>query len=165
MFDIVTSHNGYQADTTRSFYLGETVPATVQKAHTFCVDILHRIEERMRPGAVCSEIYREVAAIVEQRGAPEGFMGYGDNKVKFFGHGVGLDLDELPVIADRVDMKLKAGMIVAVEPKAFLPGVGPVGVENTYLVAEEGAESLCPLPLELRPIAPTAGKPSAPKRS
>ncbi len=149
MFDIVTSHNGYQADTTRSFYLGRKIPDKARDAHAFCVDMLHQIETRMKPGAVCSEIYREVAEIVERRGAPDGFMGYGDNRVKFFGHGVGLDLDELPVIAERIDMKLKAGMVVAVEPKAFLPEVGPVGVENTYVITETGCESVCPLDLNL----------------
>ena len=51
-------------------------------------------------------------------------------------------------------MTLKAGMIVAVEPKAFLPGVGPVGVENTYVMTDEGCESLCPLNLGLLPVAP-----------
>jgi Xaa-Pro aminopeptidase len=152
MFDIVTSYNGYQADTTRSFYLGEPIPDNVLAAHDFCIDVLREIERRMVPGAVCSEVYREVQAIVDEREAPDGFMGFGDNRVKFFGHGVGLDLDELPVLADRIDMTLKEGMIVAVEPKAFLRGVGPVGIENTYLVTSNGCESLCPLDLALAPI-------------
>ena len=153
MFDIVTSYNGYQADTTRTFYLGRSIPDNVLRAHDFCVDVLREIEQRMVPGAVCSEIYREVSAIVEGLDAPDGFMGFGDNRVKFFGHGVGLDLDELPVLADRIDMTLKEGMIVAVEPKAFLPGVGPVGVENTYVMTSTGCESLCPLDLSLLAVA------------
>jgi len=153
MFDIVTSYNGYQADTTRSFYLGDSIPAEIAAAHDFCVDVLREIEQRMKPGAVCSEIYREVRALVETRGEPEGFMGFGDNRIKFFGHGVGLDLDEMPVIADRIDVTLKSGMILAVEPKAFLPGCGPVGVENTYVITEDGCESLCPLDLALKPVS------------
>ncbi|MEE8411685.1 MAG: M24 family metallopeptidase, partial [Acidobacteriota bacterium] len=154
MFDIVTSYNGYQADTTRSFYLGESIPVDVAAAHDFCVDVLHEIEQRMKPGAVCSEIYREIRSLVEQRGEPEGFMGFRDNRVKFFGHGVGLDLDEMPVIADRIHVTLQPGMILAVEPKAFLPGHGPVGVENTYVITDDGCESFCPLDLSLRPIHP-----------
>ena len=154
MFDIVTSYNGYQADTTRSFYLGASIPADVAAAHDFCVDVLREIEQRMKPGAVCSEIYREIRSLVEQRGEPEGFMGFGDNRVKFFGHGVGLDLDEMPVIADRIHVTLEPGLILAVEPKAFLPGHGPVGVENTYVITDDGCESFCPLDLSLRPIDP-----------
>lgn len=153
MFDIVTSYNGYQADNTRSFFMGETAPDELVEAHQFCVDVLQQIESRMRPGAICSEIFREVRGWVEERGEPVGFMGYGDNRVKFFGHGVGLDLDEMPVIADRIDVALEPGMILAVEPKAFLPGIGPAGVENTYVINADGCESFCPLPLELITVA------------
>ncbi len=153
MFDIVTSYNGYQADTTRSFYLGDSVPAPIAEAHDFCVDVLHEVERRMKPGAICSEIYREVRAYAEGCGEPDGFMGFGDNRVKFYGHGVGLDLDEMPVLADRIDVALKEGMILAVEPKAFLAGSGPVGVENTYVITADGCESFCPLDLGLKPVA------------
>jgi len=153
MFDIVTSYNGYQADTTRSFYLGDSIPAEVAAAHDYCVDVLREIEQRMKPGSVCSEIYRDVRSLVEQRGEPEGFMGFGDNRIKFFGHGVGLDLDEMPVIADRIHVTLEPGMILAVEPKAFLPGHGPVGVENTYVITGDGCESFCPLELSLKPVS------------
>ena len=149
MFDIVTSYNGYQADTTRSFYLGETIPDEVRAAHDFCVDVLREIETRMKPGVDCATIFNEVDALARERGLPTGFMGYGDNRVKFFGHGVGLDLDELPVIADRIKIALEPGMILAVEPKAFLPGHGPVGVENTYRITDDGCEAFCTLPLEL----------------
>ena len=153
MFDIVTSYNGYQADTTRSFYLGDSIPPGIAAAHEFCLDVLYEIEQRMKPGALCSEIYREVRSLVEERGEPEGFMGLGDNRVKFYGHGVGLDLDEMPVLADRIDVTLKQGMILAVEPKAFLTGSGPVGVENTYVITDDGCESLCPLDLDLKPVS------------
>ena len=81
----------------------------------------------------------------EEIGEPEGFMGYAENRVRFFGHGVGLELDELPVLADRIEIDLVPGMVIAVEPKAFLEDVGPVGVENTYIVTENGYENLCPI--------------------
>ena len=71
-------------------------------------------------------------------------MGFGENRVKFLGHGVGLELDEMPVLADRIDVTVEAGMILAVEPKAFLEGIGPVGLENTYVVTDSGSKSLCP---------------------
>ena len=89
---------------------------------------------------------------VYYRGEPDGFMGFADNRVKFYGHGVGLDLDEMPVLADRIDVALKEGMILAVEPKAFLAGSGPVGVENTYVITADGCESFCPLELGLKPV-------------
>jgi Xaa-Pro dipeptidase len=164
MIDMVTWWNGYHADHTRTFFVGAragggpgtgggrggaTVPREAADAHRFCLEALDAIVERLRPGARTDEIYRAVRAWVDGRGEPAGFMGHGENRVKFFGHGVGLELDEFPIIADRIEVELAAGMAIAVEPKAFLPGVGPVGIENTYVVTAHGAESLCAAPLEL----------------
>jgi Xaa-Pro aminopeptidase len=143
MLDIVTAHNGYHADDTRTFFLGETVPEAASRAHDFCRAVLARIEERLEPGARCGEIYRDIRRWAERRGEPQGFMGFGENRVKFFGHGVGLELDELPVLAERMDDELRPGMVLAVEPKAFLDPTGHVGLETTYVVTETGCDSLC----------------------
>jgi Xaa-Pro aminopeptidase len=152
MLDIVTSYNGYHADTTRTFFLGQTPPSEVLAAHDFCRGVLGDIEARLRPGGVCSTIYRDVLSGVAERGEPRGFMGFGENRVRFLGHGVGLELDEMPVLADRIDVTLEPGMVLAVEPKAFLEGIGPVGVENTYVVTASACEALCPTDLALRPV-------------
>ncbi len=152
MLDIVTSHNGYHADTTRTFFIGADPPLEVDVAHGFCIEVLRKIEERLKPGAVCSEIYREIAEITREAGEPPGFMGFGENRVRFFGHGVGLELDELPVLADRIDIALEPGMVLAVEPKAFLDPHGPVGVENTVVITGDGFRNLCPFDEALRPV-------------
>jgi len=149
MLDIVTSHNGYHADTTRTFFTGGTIPDEAYRAHEFCRDVLRAIEERLRPGAVCSEIYREVRDLASTRGEPEGFMGFGENRVRFLGHGVGLELDEMPVLAEKIDVSLEPGSVLAVEPKAFVRSVGPVGVENTYVVGRTGCQALCDTPDEI----------------
>ena len=143
MLDIVTSYNGYHADTTRTFIVGDDLPDTGRRAHDFCREMLRRIEELLRPGASCADVYRVVTRLAEEKGEPQGFMGFGENRVKFLGHGVGLELDELPVLAEKVDTRLVPGMVLAVEPKAFLERVGPVGVENTYVIGEDGPVSLC----------------------
>jgi Xaa-Pro aminopeptidase len=153
LVDIVTSYNGYHADHTRAYYLGQDIPQKAATAHRFCLDVLQRIEEQLRPGASCATIYTETNAWAEKRGMPQGFMGYGENRVKFFGHGIGTELDEFPILAAKVDLELLPGMVVAVEPKAFLDGIGPVGVENTYVITADGCESLCTVPYEIRTIA------------
>jgi Xaa-Pro dipeptidase len=143
MLDLVTTHNGYHADTTRTFFLGDDPPDGVRRAHDFCREVSRWIGERMRPGKVCSDVFLEVRALIDARGEPQGFMGFDENRVRFFGHGVGLELDELPVLAKRIDLPIEPGMVVAVEPKAFLEGSGPVGIENTMVVTDEGCERLC----------------------
>jgi Xaa-Pro dipeptidase len=143
MLDMVFAYNGYHTDNARTFFVGAALPERARAAHQMCLDTLAYLEARLRPGTNCAELFRETQAWVEQQGEPEGFMGFGDNRVKFFGHGVGLELDEFPILADRVDLDLAAGMVVAVEPKAFLAGIGPVGLENTYVIGADGCESLC----------------------
>ena len=71
-------------------------------------------------------------------------MGFGSNQVLFLGHGIGLVIDEFPVIAGRVESPLQENMIIAVEPKKGIAGIGLVGVENTFLVTERGGEKLTP---------------------
>ena len=150
--DMVTLYNGYHADHSRTYYLGKEVPDKIKEAHAFCIEVLTLLEKRLRPGEECAKIFCEVQSWVEKHKVPEGFMGYGENRVRFFGHGVGLELDEFPVIADRIDQKLRPGMVLAIEPKAFLKGVGPVGVENTYLVTETGCRSLCEAELDIQAV-------------
>jgi Xaa-Pro aminopeptidase len=76
-------------------------------------------------------------------------MGVGEEKVRFLGHGVGLELDDLPVLAAGVDVPLQPGMTVAVEPKVFFPGRGGVGIEDTYLITDTGFEKLTLSPAEI----------------
>jgi Xaa-Pro aminopeptidase len=152
MVDIVTAFNGYHADHTRTYHLGRNIPEKARHAHQFCLDVLERIESQLHPREKCSSIYSETNAWAEKRGMPQGFMGFGENRVKFFGHGIGTELDEFPILAAKVDLALAPGMVVAVEPKAFLEGIGPVGVENTYVITPDGCESLCTVDHELKSI-------------
>ena len=65
-------------------------------------------------------------------------MGYGDRKVKFLGHGIGLHVNELPVLAKGFDEPIQEGMVFAVEPKVGIRDIGMVGLENTFIVTAEG---------------------------
>ena len=76
-------------------------------------------------------------------------MGAGENQVKFVAHSVGLELDETSVIAPKFDEPLEAGVVLAVEPKVFYPGLGGVGVENTYVLTENRCERLTKCPMEI----------------
>ena len=151
MVDIVTGHNGYNADTARTFAIGSFNDLAAD-AHRFCLDTIAQLEKRMRPGAVCADMFNEVMDWAKAQNPPEGFLGYEENRTKFFGHGVGIELDELPIIADRVNIELRAGMVLAVEPKAFLPGIGPVGAEDTFVITEDGCRPLCPITRDIRVI-------------
>ncbi len=83
--------------------------------------------------------------MAEKKGYGENFMGVGERRIRFTGHGVGLELDEFPFIAKGQQLALEAGMVIALEPKTIFPGQGVVGIENTHLVTENGLEPLSQL--------------------
>ena len=69
-------------------------------------------------------------------------MGYGDWNVQFLGHGIGLEIAENPVIARGFDRPIEEGMVIALEPKKGIRGIGMVGTENTFIVTPHGGRSI-----------------------
>lgn len=80
------------------------------------------------------------------------FMGHRQH-AGFCGHGVGIEINELPVIAPRSRDILAAGNVIALEPKFVIPGTGAVGIESTYHITPEGAVCLTDFPEEIQPLA------------
>lgn len=135
---------GYHTDKTQVFFAGPraALPERAAAAHAFCIEVQSWIAGQMRPGGVPSAMAEHCFAWAEKAGWSEGFMALGGNKVRFIGHGIGLAIDEYPVIAKGFDAPLEEGMLLAVEPKIGIPGLGMVGVENTFEVTAEGGRCL-----------------------
>ena len=132
----------YYVDKTRVFSLGKPDPKALE-AHAICLDIQESVRKRLQPGAIPSKIYEEVFdEVVLPKGFSPDFMGFGSNQVKFLGHGVGMAINEYPVIANKFDDPLEENMILAVEPKKGLKGLGMVGIENTFQVMSGGGLNL-----------------------
>lgn len=140
--DMLFPCDEYYVDKTRVFSLGRPDDAVLE-AHEVCLEVQRAVQERLRPGAIPSMIYEEVLAeFVAPRAFADGFMGFGANQVKFLGHGVGMVINESPVIARKSDEPLLENMVLAVEPKKALAGIGMVGTENTFQVTPKGGVSL-----------------------
>jgi len=135
---------GYMTDKTQVYWLGdkEKIPVKAAEAHDFSIELQSHVAELLRPGILPSEIWDSCLAKVERSGWSDGFMGAGGNKVSFVGHGIGLAIDEYPVLAKGFDLPLEEGMTIAVEPKIGIPGFGMVGVENTFEVTKNGGKCL-----------------------
>jgi Xaa-Pro aminopeptidase len=136
--------NGYTADGARMFVLG-SVSEQLQKAHSVALAILETIVAMVKPGVICEDIYLKSEELAEQMGLADHFMGIGSDRVRFIGHGVGLELDEYPIFAKGVKMPLEKGMTFALEPKFVFPE-GAVGIENTYVLQADGARVLTHAP-------------------
>lgn len=140
MVDLGGNFYGYMGDMSRVFSIGR-LPQQAYDAHQLCLDIQDAIADMARPGMVCEDLYNKAIDMVTRAGMADYFMGVGQ-KAKFIGHGIGLEINEAPVIAPRMKQELEPGMVFALEPKIVLPGVGPVGIENSWAVGAEGLEKL-----------------------
>jgi Xaa-Pro dipeptidase len=140
LVDFVSVYGGYMVDQTRIFSLGSPSPHLVE-AYNQALKIKHRLIEMGKPGTAASLLYDKADELAAQAGLANHFMGYVE-KVNFVGHGVGLELDELPVIARGVDHLLEEGMVFALEPKFIFPGEGTVGIEDTFVVGCSKLEQL-----------------------
>ena len=99
------------------------------------------MERTAKPGVSCAVLYRDALAMAGQEGLKDCFMGT-HLQAKFVGHGVGLEINELPVLTTRSKDILQPGMTFAFEPKFVLAGIGAVGIENTFLVTDSGVEKM-----------------------
>lgn len=144
MVDIGGNLHGYLSDMSRTYSIGK-LPDYAYTAHQACLDVQKAFQENARPGAVCQDLYQMGKEIIEKAGFADYFMGVGQ-KAGFIGHGIGLQLNEQPVFAPRMTLQLQQGMVFALEPKIVLPGIGPVGIENSWIVNSDSIEkiTLCP---------------------
>lgn len=139
--DNACGFEGYQTDKTMTYMFKKILPEEAIVAHTHCVDIQARMAAMLKPGIIPSQIY---TAIYENLppGFRENFMGFGNRRASFLGHGTGLQVDELPVISKGSDEPLEEGMVIALEPKKGIKNIGMVGIENTFLVTPRGGRSI-----------------------
>ncbi len=141
LLDLGVGINGYVADLTRTFVIGE-LSARFYRGYQVLQEVQALVEAEARPGFACSQLYQEAVRLAEGRGFGAYFMGFGEGKVSFLGHGLGLEIDELPVLAKRYHSSLKQGMVFALEPKMVFPEEGAIGLEDDYLVTSRGLTKL-----------------------
>lgn len=142
IIDFVAAFDGYLVDQTRTLSIGP-LPDRLQQAYADMLDIQKLLYANARPGASWGDLYRQCHGLAMDLGYADHFMGAGGAQVRFIGHGIGIEVDEYPFIAQGFDEQvLEPGMTFAFEPKAVFPGLGAVGVENTWRVAEDGIKRL-----------------------
>ena len=143
MLDCGFCLEGYHTDKTQAYWASSAdIPDVARDAQKVCLEIQARLADGLRPGAVPSELYATGLEMADRAGFRDGFMGIGSDQVRFIGHGIGLAVDETPVIAAGQDEPLQAGMVMALEPKIGIPGIGMLGTENTFEITENGGRSL-----------------------
>lgn len=140
MVDMAGNYTAYMTDMTRIFSVGRLTDLAY-RAHQTALFIQGEIENLARPGTPCADLYNIAAKITENEGLTPYFMGT-KQQAKFVGHGIGIQINELPVLTPRSKEVLAPNMVFALEPKFVIPGVGAVGIENSFLVTETGLEKI-----------------------
>lgn len=133
--------DGYQTDKTMTYMFGRSLPREAIAIHERCLSLQDELAALLKPGNIPSEIFKSVMESVEPAFL-ENFMGFGSRRAQFLGHGVGLQVDEMPVIAPNFNEPLQEGMVLALEPKKGIREIGMVGTENTYIVTPSGGRSI-----------------------
>ncbi len=141
LLDFVFALNGYISDHTRIFAVG-SLPDDLLAAHAAMLGIQDRIKKEATPGVSAGYLYDLAVHLAIQAGYGDNFMGADDQRIRFIGHGVGLELDEFPFLAKGQEMVLQENMVIALEPKLIFTGQGVVGIENTHVVTPKGLKQL-----------------------
>ncbi|MFP3866937.1 MAG: M24 family metallopeptidase [Desulfobacteraceae bacterium] len=139
--DFLSCVNGYIIDQTRMYALG-SLPDAAWEAFAVVEDLYRIFETEARPGVMPGDLYRRLWEEVRARGYQDYFMGVGQDRVRFIGHGVGLEADEFPLLSANFPYAFEADMVVAYEPKFFLPKIGMIGQEDTGRITPAGVEWL-----------------------
>ncbi|OPY75714.1 MAG: Xaa-Pro dipeptidase [Syntrophorhabdus sp. PtaU1.Bin058] len=141
-------YNGYITDETRVFVAGE-LKEMFRKPYETALEIMEDIQSYAKEGVDCVDIFTRAYRIAEKAGLQDHFMGYREGQVSFIGHGLGLEINELPVITARHGKILKEGMVFAYEPKFVLPPHGAIGVELDFIVRQNGLERITGDPVDI----------------
>ncbi|MDA0204249.1 MAG: Xaa-Pro peptidase family protein [Acidobacteria bacterium] len=134
--------DGYASDMTRMISLGRP-----SSDHLALVDAVREAQQSaidsVRAGVACSTVDRAARKVLKEKGLDRYF-------VHSTGHGLGLEIHEAPRIANTVSTRLKAGMVITIEPGVYLEGIGGVRIEDVVVVGTDGCEPLTPTSRELR---------------
>ncbi len=139
LIDFGGYYKGYYTDQTRMVSFGK-----VKEAKEFfdaSLKVMGFLEKTVLPGRTAEEVYEECVEFVRNLGYENYFMKHGED-LGFVGHGVGLEIDEPPYIAKKQSLILKENMVLAFEPKFHVPGLGVIGLEDTFVVKKQGLQRL-----------------------
>ncbi len=138
--DYVGSYQGYIVDQARTFFIGQAGDEFL-KLHSLALRIQQAVMDNGKAGVVAESLYELAVSMASEEGRLEGFMGY-PQSVPFVGHGIGLELDELPIVGRKSSQLLEEGMVIALEPKFIIPNRGLAGIENSFVVGKNNLERL-----------------------
>ena len=142
--DTCGNSRGYISDTTRTFICGKFDVETHNQLQSLR-QIKQFLQRTLKPNVNLGDLYNDVMELSKELKIYDHFMGTSTDRVAFIGHGVGLELDELPVFYKK-GPNIVAGNVLACEPKFFIKEKKVLGIEDTYAITKSGCELLSTAP-------------------
>lgn len=133
--------NHYFADMTRTYVKGEP-SESVQKMYEAVREAKRASLAALKPGISTQSVYEISADVIRKRGFDVGEKGY----IHSLGHGLGIEVHELPTMSPRSDAVLESGNVVTIEPGLYYPEYGGIRIEDTVVITEDGYENLTNYP-------------------
>jgi Xaa-Pro aminopeptidase len=143
MFDWAGEAEGYFSDMTRTFLVkgGKDLHRKIDVYNTV-LSANQRAIASLREGIIARTVDKTARDVIKK-------AGYGDYFDHGTGHGVGLDVHELPRISRFGRETIRAGMVFTIEPGIYLPGIGGVRIEDMVHAEKQGCATLTSLPKKL----------------
>jgi Xaa-Pro aminopeptidase len=136
--------DGYASDMTRMLFLG-TPNARVKRVYQAVLEAQLTALDAVRAGVTAGHVDRQARNVLKAHKLDRAF-------VHSTGHGLGLEIHEMPRIGRNAKTPLQAGMAITIEPGVYLEGFGGIRIEDTVVVTANGCEVLTPTSKELRTI-------------
>ena len=144
LIDMGAFRDGYASDMTRMVHVGPA-PPKYKRAYRAVLEAQLAAVDAVKPGATTNAVDRAARSTLKRHGLEREF-------VHSTGHGLGLEIHELPRIGRKDKTKLEAGMAITIEPGVYIEGWGGIRIEDTVLVTPNGCEILTPTTKELREV-------------
>ncbi|PIU85454.1 MAG: hypothetical protein COZ68_10155 [Deltaproteobacteria bacterium CG_4_8_14_3_um_filter_43_13] len=141
MVDIGVPYRGYHSDEARMYVVGSPDKTQIER-YSILLEIYEKVIPMMKPGNKVNDVYGAAFEVIEEHGYSDWFMGYQQFGVSYLGHGIGIEMNEMPLVTPGVDIILEEGITIALEPKLIVPGWGGVDLEDTFLITDNGAKFL-----------------------
>ena len=141
LIDMGSCQRGYMSDMTRMLFIG--LPGErVRRFYDAVLEAQLAAIDTVRPGVTATKVDHTARQILKSQGLAKEF-------VHSTGHGLGLEIHEAPRLGKKDATRLEAGMVITIEPGAYIRGFGGVRIEDTVLVTKSGCEVLTPTSKEL----------------
>lgn len=131
LFDMGAKYKGYCSDLSRTVFVGTN--NIYEEEYQFVLNAQKEIYEKFKDGVNIKPILKDVEATYKEKNY---------EVMHAFGHGVGMEIHENPVLRSKMDQNIKKNMILAIEPGIYEEGKFGIRIEDTFLVTEDGCENL-----------------------